>query len=134
MNRLLACLLLAGAVPPAGAMAQSRETLADAARAFDESALRRDDDNAKPMPVRKWTAPVRLGFSNPSAAPNLIELSKHGVRTIAAEAGIAVIVENAASANYLVHFDQNGVNGKAGYCFARAWWDKDRVIYRGERR
>src|SRR5689334_1852207 len=56
-------------------------------RAFGESALRRDDDNAK---VRKWTAPVRLGFFDPSAAPNLIELSKHGVRSIAAEAGIAV--------------------------------------------
>lgn len=135
MNRLLTCLFLAGAVLPAGAMAQSRETLAGAARAFDESDLRRDDDNDKPMPVRKWTAPARLGFANPSAAPNLIELSKHGVRTIAAEAGIAVIaVENAASTNYLVHFDENGVNGKAGYCFARAWWDKDRVIYRGELR
>jgi hypothetical protein len=50
------------------------------------------------MPVRKWTAPVRLGFANPGAAPSLVDLSKHGVCAIAAEAGIAVIdFENAAS-------------------------------------
>jgi len=48
--------------------------------------------------VRKWTAPVRLGFAYPGAAPSLVDLSKHGVCAIAAEAGIAVIdFENAAS-------------------------------------
>jgi gas vesicle protein len=35
-----------------GAGAQSRDDLATAARAFDESALRNSDDNSKPAPIR----------------------------------------------------------------------------------
>jgi hypothetical protein len=48
------------------AQAQSREKLAEAARAFDESALRSNDDNTKPMPVRKWMTPIRLALPIPA--------------------------------------------------------------------
>ena len=34
----------------------------------------------------------------------------------------------------MVQFDENGLNGKSGYCFGSAWWDKSKVIYRGELR
>src|SRR6185436_3440118 len=91
MNRLLACLLLASTVAASPVLAQSREALAEAARAFDESALRSDDDNSRPMPVRKWTGPIKLAFSNPNAAPNLVEISRRGVKTLATEAGLEVI-------------------------------------------
>ncbi len=91
MNRVLACLLLASGLVPATAVAQSRECLVDAARAFDESALRAGDDNARPMPMRKWRTPVRLTFSNPSAAPNLVDLSRKGVRTIAAQSVLSYV-------------------------------------------
>jgi hypothetical protein len=136
MARLLLCLLLAFDLASGVAEAQSREALIDAARAFDESALRAGDDNAKPMPVRKWMAPIRLSFANPRAASNLVDPATQGIKTIAAEAGVVVVVvaENDSTANFLVHFDENGLNGKSGYCFGSAWWDKGRVIYRGELR
>ena len=53
---------------PIAARAQSRDALVEAARAFDEGALRNNDDNAKPMPVRKWTAPIRLALRTPRMA------------------------------------------------------------------
>ena len=65
----VAFFLAIGLATTAAAHGQSRDALADAARAFDEAALRADDDNAKPKPVRKWLAPIRLAFANPSAAP-----------------------------------------------------------------
>jgi hypothetical protein len=136
MNRFTACLLLAGSLMPAAATAQSREVLADAARAFDESALRREDDSAKPMPVRKWLAPIRLGFANPTAAPNLVEISRRGVKTLAIEAGIAVVdlTDNDASANFVVYFDENGLRGRSGDCSANGWSRKNGVLYKGELR
>jgi hypothetical protein len=120
----------------ASAHGQLRSALADAARAFDESALRSEDNNAKPMPVRKWTDAVRLAFANPAAAPALVEVARQGIKTIATEAGISVIdvPDKDPSANFVVVFDENGLNGKSGYCFGSAWWNKSRVIYRGELR
>jgi hypothetical protein len=117
-----------------GALGQT--TLAEAARAFDEAALRASDDNSKPRPVRKWMAPIRLAFSNPSAAPALVEISRQGVRTIAVEAGIAVMdaAQGDATANYVVLFDENGLRGQAGDCSANGWWNKDGVIYKAELR
>jgi hypothetical protein len=72
----VAFFLAIGLATTAAAHSQSRDALADAARAFDEAALRADDDNAKPKPVRKWLAPIRLAFANPSAAPALVEISR----------------------------------------------------------
>jgi hypothetical protein len=136
MNRLFTLPLLAASVAIGTAHAQSREVLIDAARAFDESALRADDNNAKPMPVRKWMSPITLAFANPGAAPVLVDVATQGIRTIASEAAIAVTVAaaNDATANFVVYFDENGLNGKSGYCFGSARWDKSRVIYRGELR
>jgi hypothetical protein len=118
------------------AVAQSRQALADAARAFDESALRAEDNNAKPMPVRKWMAAIGLSFANSSAAPGLVEPSRQGIKTIAAEAGIAVVdlADGDPSANFVVYFDENGLNGRSGFCFGSAKWDKAKVITRGELR
>jgi hypothetical protein len=136
MIRLLLGLLVSVGLASGSAQAQPREALAEAARAFDESALRASDDNAKPMPVRKWMAPIRLAFANPTAASSLVEPSTRGIKTVAAEAGVAVVVlaDNDATANFVVHFDENGLNGKSGYCWGSAWWDKSKVIYKGELR
>jgi len=116
--------------------AQSRQALVDAARAFDESALRADDNNARPMPVRKWMGTVRLSFANASTAFGLVEPSRQGIKTIAAEAGVAVVdlAGGDTSANFVVYFDENGLNGRSGYCFGSARWDKAKVITRGELR
>jgi hypothetical protein len=129
-------LLIALLVVSCTASAQSRQALADAARAFDESALRADDSNTKPMLVRKWMAPVRLSFANASAAFGLVEPSRQGIKTIAAEAGISVVdlADRDPSANFVVYFDENGLNGRSGYCFGSAKWDKAKVITRGELR
>ncbi|HSI02119.1 MAG TPA: hypothetical protein VLA02_16070 [Reyranella sp.] len=135
MNRLLACLLLAGTVAASPTLAQSRDALAEVARAFDESALRSGDDNAKPMPVRKWTGPIKLAFSNSSAAPTLVEVSRRGVKTLATEAGLEVIdLGDTGAANYVIHFDENGLRGRAGDCSANGWWNKSRVLYKGQLR
>jgi len=135
MNRLLMWVVYALCFAGLPALAQSRATLADAARAFDESALRSNDDSAKPMPVRKWMAPIKLAFANPSASPGLVELSRQGVKTLAVEAGIEVIdLTDADAANYVIYFDENGLRGRAGDCSANGWWNKNRVMYKGELR
>jgi hypothetical protein len=127
-------LVLAVAVSTA-AQGQSREALVDAARAFDESALRLSDDNAKSAAVHKWAQPIRLGFDNPGAAPNLVDITRQSIKTIAAEAGVVVVDLKAGdtTANYIVYFDENGLNGQSGYCWARNWW-KNWVVNRGELR
>jgi hypothetical protein len=114
----------------------ARQELADAARAFDESALRLGDNNAKPAPVRKWMGAIRIAFDNPRAAPNLVELTRTAIKTDVAETGIAVIDLETGdkTANFVVYFDENGLNGQSGYCFGGAKWDKSSVIYRGELR
>jgi hypothetical protein len=117
------------------AAGQSRVALVDAARAFDEAALRRQDDNAKPMPIRKWMGPIKLAFANPGASAALVEISRRGVGTLAGEAGIEVI-EIAApgpAANYIVYFDENGTRGQAGDCSGNGWWN-NWVINKGELR
>ena len=131
--RFLICLLAAVLLASAG-QAQSRDALADAARAFDESALRRNDDNARPMPVRKWTGQIRLAFANPSAAPALVEISRQGIKTIALEASVTVDEAENDKANFVVYFDENGLRGQSGDCSANGWWDKNRVLYKGELR
>jgi len=134
MIRFLPCLLLAAGMLPGLAAAQSRDMLADAARAFDESALRLGDDNARPTSVRKWLEPIKLGFDNPSTHPDLVRITRDAVRTIAIEASVPVVdLPAVAGANFVVFFDENGVNGKAGYCFAKNWW-KSWAINRGELR
>jgi hypothetical protein len=118
------------------AAAQSRQALADAARAFDEAALRGQDDNAKPMPIRKWMGPIKLAFANPSAAPALVEITRRSVKLLAGEAGIEVVevAEAGPAANYVVYFDENGLRGRAGDCSANGWWNGKKVIYKGELR
>jgi hypothetical protein len=128
---------LATLLAPAAAAAQSREDLVTAARAFDESALRQKDNNALPMPVRKWTAPIRMVFDNPSAMPNLVEPTRLAIKYEAAEAKLDVIdiVDRAdPSANYKVLFDENGLSGDAGSCFGSFWWNKSWQITRAELR
>jgi len=138
MARVLFGVMLAVVISTAAAHGQSssREALADAARAFDEAALRLGDDNARPVPVRKWMAPIRLIFDNPRAAPNLVELTRAALKTDAAETGIAVIDLDAGdkSANFIVYFDENGLSGQSGSCFGGARWRKDFVIISGQLR
>jgi hypothetical protein len=125
MNRFLACLLLAGAVLPAGALAQARETLADAARLRRKRAAPRRRQRQGAQMDRAGAA--RLLRSERRAQPDrAVEARRALDRSRGRHRGDDV--ENAASANYLVHFDENGVSGKAGYCFARARGDKDRVF------
>src|SRR4029453_3582009 len=100
------CLLLAHGLAPTDALSQAKEALAGAARAFDESALRADDDNSKPMPVRKWTGPISIPFVNANAASSsLVEESRGGVKTIAAETAITVVdvPNNDPTANFMIH-------------------------------
>jgi hypothetical protein len=126
MNRLLACLLLASSLLPAGATAQPREALADAAHAFDEAALRVEDNSAKATSVRKWMGPIKLGFTKAVRAPGLVEPTRQAVTQIAAEAGIEVIdlPPDEASPPYQIVFDENeSVSGQRN-CFARTWWQK----------
>jgi hypothetical protein len=33
-----------------------------------------------------------------------------------------------------VYFDENGLRGQSGDCSANGWWDKNRVLYKGELR
>jgi hypothetical protein len=134
MSRL-AVLLLTALLSATGAGAQSRDDLATAARAFDESALRNGDDNAKPMPVRKWTGPIRLGFANASAAPNLVELTRAAVKSNAAEAGVDIVdlPDRDTSANHVVFFDENGLRGVSGDCVSQ-FWTKQFAIVRAELR
>ena len=133
---VFALLALAALLPPATAQAQSRDDLAGAARAFDEAALRSGYDNSRPMPVRKWTVPIRLGFANASAAPNLVDLTRAAVRSNAAEAGVEVVdlPERESTANFIVYFDENGLRGVGGDCVASAWWNKQRALYKSELR
>jgi hypothetical protein len=132
MRMLVGPLLFFALLAASGAAgAQSRLALVDAARAFDESALRADDNNAKPMPVRKWMGAVRLSFANASAAYRLVEPSRQGIKTIASEAGIAVVDLGNGDpwANFVVFFDENGLTG---YCFKgqRTLTELDRYLIR----
>lgn len=115
------------------ANAQTRDDLATAARAFDEGALRRDDDNAKATPIRKRTGPIHLAFRNSGRAPGLVEPTRRAVRRIAVEA--AVIVEDVAaddpSADFIVSFDENESPSGKRNCLAQTWW-KAWSIYRNE--
>jgi hypothetical protein len=116
--------------------ALGQTTLAEAARAFDEAALRAGDDNSKPRSVRRWTAPIQLAFANPSAAPALVEITRQGVKVIATEAGIGVsdAAQRDTTANYVVFFDENGLRAQAGDCSATGWWDNKGAIYKAELR
>jgi hypothetical protein len=130
--------LALAAFPPLATHAQSRDDLTTAARAFDEGALRRGDDNGRPLPVRKWpkTKPVILAFDNPSAAPGLIDLTRQAIKLEMAEAGVAVVDREKGdkSSNYVVFFDENGLNGQSGYCWGGAWWNNAFDITRAELR
>jgi hypothetical protein len=85
--------------------------------------------------AKEWQEPIKLGFDNPGAAPNLVDLTRQAVKQIAALARVPVVDLPAGdrTANFTVFFDENGINGKAGYCFANSWW-KGWAIYRGELR
>ncbi len=135
-SSVFAILALAALLSLATAQGQSRDELAGAARAFDEAALRSGDDNSKPMPVRKWTAPIRLGFANSGAAPTLVDLTRAAVRSNAAEAGVEAVdlPDRESTANFIVYFDENGLRGVAGDCVATAWWNKQRALYKAELR
>ena len=111
-------------VLPMAARADPRADLAEAARAFDDAALRRDDDNTKATPVRKRTEPVRLTFKNPKAAPGLVEPVRQALKQIAVEAALDVVDVGASdpTANFIVLFDENeSVQGKHN-CFTTTSW------------
>jgi hypothetical protein len=129
LNNLAVVLLL---LLPIAARAQSRDALIEAARAFDEGALRANDDNAKPMRVRKWTEPIRLAFRTPGAAPGLVRPTGDAIRAIAAEAG-AIVLEVAIgdSPNFVVSFDENESSSGKRNCFAQ-YWSKKGGIYRAD--
>jgi len=119
---------------PTGAMAQTRRDLVNAAHAFDDSALRLDDNNAKPANVRKWTSPIKVAFTNPGRGSSLVEPARRALRQIAEQANIAVVdVEpNDVSVNFTVTFDENeSAQGKRN-CFTRIWWHGNSAVYRGE--
>lgn len=134
--RLLSVFLMMGLVslPPFDAMAGGRAELAALSRAFDESVLRNDDDNAKPASVRKWTGPIRLAFTNASRAPGLVDATRKAIGLVAAETATITVVDVAAddgSANFVVSFDENeSASGKRN-CFARVWF-KNWAIQRAE--
>lgn len=121
-------------VQPFSATAGGRDELAALSRAFDDSALRNDDDNAKPASVRKWTNPIKLAFKNGSRAPSLVEATRRAVAAVAAETGSIVVTDAAAddeTANFTVSFDENeSASGKRN-CYARVWY-KSWVINRAE--
>src|SRR5471032_2176841 len=106
------------------ASAQTRDDLATAARAFDEGALRRDDDNAKATPIRKRMGPIHLTFRNPGMAPGLVEPTRRAVQRIAAEAAITVedVAADNPSADFIVGFDENESPSGKRNCLALTWW------------
>lgn len=126
MNRLPACLMLMMCLLPVCASAQSRESLTDAAHAFDDAALRLDDNNAKATGVRKWTGPIKLGFIKAVRTPSLVEPTRQAVKQIALEAGIEVIDLPSDSLNppYQVVFDENESSSGKRNCFSRTSWRK----------
>ena len=63
-------------------------------------------------------------------------MTRQAVKTIAAEAGIAVVdlAANDTTGTFVVYFDENGLHGRAGDCSAQNWLRKDWAIRRGELR
>jgi len=103
-----------------------RGELVIAARAFDESALRLGDDNARPIGVRKWRAPIALRFANASRAPGLVEPSRKAIQSIAGQTpDIAVADAAVDDANFIVFFDENesasGKNGCHANVSSKSW-------------
>jgi len=140
-NLVIALVLLTsattGGAPPAAA--QSRDALADAARAFDEAALREKDDNSKPFAAHKWVTPIVFFFENPNQMPNLVAPTQRAVKEEAEMAGIPVTFAGRgddAAINYRVLFDENGLRinlDSTTSCFTNTWW-KDYRIYKAELR
>jgi len=133
----IGCIFLLISMAAGAVRAESpREVLSEAARAFDEAALRQKDDNAKPAPVRKWMKTIRLAFDNPGAMPSLVDRTRQAIKVEATEAGLAVVdVERSdATMNYKVLFDENGLTGDAGSCFGSFWWNNGSEITRAELR
>lgn len=125
MSRLaVPAVLLSMVFVPPGAHAQLRDELEAGARAFDDGALRREDDNAKATPIRKRTGPIRLAFRNSGTAPGLVEPTRQAVRLIAAEAAIKVndVAADDPSADFIVSFDENESSDGKRNCFSLTWW------------
>jgi hypothetical protein len=102
------------------------QSLIEAARAFDEAALRRADDNARPTPIRKHTGPIRLAVRRTGMAPSLVEPSRQAVRSVASEAGVTVIdVEDDGSATFIITFDENELSSGRLGCSAQTRTDKN---------
>jgi hypothetical protein len=91
MRRLAAAALAGAALSASGiASAASRDELADAARAFDESVLRNQDDSTRQSAVRRWKGPIKLAVRNPGRAPNLVKPTITAIRAIAEVAKLEV--------------------------------------------
>lgn len=135
MRQVLVAFVLAASLLRA-ALGQSSEALRAAVHAFDEAALRLNDDNARPALVHKWLQPIKLAFSNASTAPGLVGLTRKGIKTITDEAGLRVSDVDGAdkTANFVVLFDENGLNGQSGYCFSSRWGNKSGSITKVELR
>ena len=103
-------------LPSASLADDVRGELVTAARAFDESALRLGDDNARPTGVRKWTVAIALRFANASRAPGLVEPTRKAIQSIAGQTPDIAVADGAVdAANFIVSFDENeAASGKAG--------------------
>jgi hypothetical protein len=123
MHRLAAAAFAGAALLASGmAAAGPRDELSDAARAFDESVLRDQDDSTRQLALRKWKGPIKLAVRNPSRAPNLVQPAIKAIRTIAEQAKVEVteVEITDSGANLVVFFDDNEIyNGQLG-CQAKA--------------
>lgn len=129
---LVLCVLIMLLSPAGGASAASRDELAEAARAFDEAALRIDDDNTKPVAPRKWLVPIKLAVRNPGKSPGLVAPALKAIRTIAevAQVEVSEVDISDKGANFIVYFDENGTGNKNN-CEALAQW-KNWALTRAE--
>lgn len=117
--RRLAAAALAGVFLSVSAMAStaSREELADAAQAFDESVLRIQDDSTRQSSVRKWTGPIKVAVRNPGKAPGLVHPTIKAIRAIAelAKLEVSEVELTDPGVNFVIFFDENELfNGQLG--------------------
>src|SRR5579883_1969334 len=122
--RFVGSLAVLVALWSSAAAATPREELADAARAFDEAALRSNDDSTQQLFVRRWPGPFKLAVRNGSRSPSLVAPSIKAVRAIADVANIEVgeVDISDKTADFILFFDENGKPMKNN-CEATIRWN-----------